>query len=139
MWRNCVNARLLTSPCPRKLHPRTFEGGANTRFGNARELKVVHDIVRNRLEALNPNLRDLSVVEKLQIGQHLVHRTVALMLQQTFPLQEYDSSPDNLLFGQAEIVMCGSRYQLDLVEELAIASSTLPSASLLASLSFWIS
>src|SRR3954454_12419930 len=108
------------SPCPRKLHPSTFEGGANTRFGNVRELKVVHDIVRNRLEPLNLNLSDLSVVEKLQIGQHLVHRTVALMLQQTFPLQEYDGSPDNLLFGQAEIVMCGSRYQLDLVEELAI-------------------
>ena len=45
IWRNCVNARLLTSPCPRKLHPRTFEGGANKRFGNVRELKVVHDIV----------------------------------------------------------------------------------------------
>src|SRR5262249_28083840 len=43
------------------------------------------------------------------------------MLQQTFPLQEYNGSHDNLLFGQGEIVMCGSRYQLHLVEELAIS------------------
>src|SRR5262249_40673055 len=43
------------------------------------------------------------------------------MLQQTFPLQKYDGSPDNLLFGRGEIVMRGSGYQLDLVEELAIS------------------
>jgi hypothetical protein len=42
------------------------------------------------------------------------------MLQQAFPLQEYDGSHDNLVFGQGEIVKCGGRYQIDLVEELAV-------------------
>jgi hypothetical protein len=69
--------------------------GINVSVTSGSEL---HDKSHNRFEPLNLNLSDLSVVEQLHAGQQLlVHRTVALMLKQTFPLQEYDGSHDNLL------------------------------------------
>jgi len=72
----------------------------------------------DRFELLNPDLGNLSIVEHVQAGQQiLLQRTVTPMPQ----LHERDGSMDNLMLSRSEIVMCGSRYQLDLVEELAIS------------------